>query len=118
MIKTIINHSEYSKNWLYKTAGIFLKNKKILNITVLGLAYKENTNSIKNSPAIEFLKKIDKHIIKVYDPIVKNLGLKNITELSSEYEALKGADILVIATSWRIFRKLDIKTIKGQMRVI
>ncbi|OUU62647.1 MAG: hypothetical protein CBC22_03920 [Alphaproteobacteria bacterium TMED62] len=115
-IKTIIKHSKYSKKWLLKTVSIFLKNKNSINITVLGLAYKGNTNAIKNSPSIEFLKKMKKYKVKVYDPVVKNIGLKNTIEYQSEYEALEGADILVIATSWDVFKRLNIRIIKSKMR--
>ena len=48
----------------------------IKNICILGLAYKDNTNSIKNSASIEFIKKIKKKKIKisVYDPVVKKIN--------------------------------------------
>ena len=59
---------------------------------------------------------MNKYKVKVYDPLVKNIGLKNTIEHNSEYEALKGADILIIATSWDSFKKLDIRTIKSKMR--
>ena len=48
------------KSWVYrilKQEKIILKKDKY-NIGILGLAYKENTNSIKNSPALHLLKKL------------------------------------------------------------
>ncbi|MDC2978898.1 hypothetical protein OAZ15_04785, partial [Pelagibacteraceae bacterium] len=73
--------STYSKNWPHR---IFLKSMKefddLKNIGIMGLSYKKNTNSIKNSPSILLIKQINNYCnkknkrikIKVYDPVVKN----------------------------------------------
>ena len=82
---------------------------------MLGLAYKENTNSIKNSPSIQLLKKINEHEIKVYDPLVKKIKINNIKEVNGSYDAISNADILVIATPWEEFYRLDLKVIKLKM---
>ena len=73
--------STQMKSWVWNT----LKNNNLLIrkniIGILGLAYKVNTNSIKNSVSIEILKKI-KNKIFFYDPKAKlNFKLKNCTEL-------------------------------------
>ena len=56
--KAFQENSQYMKSWVYrilKQEKIILKKDKY-NIGILGLAYKENTNSIKNSPALHLLK--------------------------------------------------------------
>ncbi len=105
-IKTIIKTSKYNKNWLYKNTFLISQKKKYNKISVLGLAYKENTNSIKNSPSIELIKGMKKYKIKVYDPLVKNIGLDNAIETSAAYIALNGSEVLVIATPWDVFKKI------------
>ena len=115
LIKTIINLSKYNKDWLFKKIEYHLKNNKKSKICVLGLAYKENTNSIKNSPSIQLLKKINEHEIKVYDPLVKKIKINNIKEVNGSYDAISNADILVIATPWEEFYRLDLKVIKLKM---
>ena len=115
-IKTIIKTSKYNKKWLYKNTFLISKKKLYNKISILGLSYKENTNSIKNSPAIELIKGMSKYKIKVYDPLVKNIGLENTIETSSAYIALKGSEVLVIATPWDVFKKLSLKKIKFLMK--
>ena len=66
IIKAFQKNSLYMKSWVYRV----LKKEKILskknkfNIGILGLSYKENTNSIKNSPTIHLLKKLRNNKIK------------------------------------------------------
>jgi UDPglucose 6-dehydrogenase len=101
-IKSIISDSYYRKNWIYRS----LKKSKLINkkICILGLSYKENTNSIKNSPAIFFLKKFKNIKIKVFDPLVKKIPLKKVIFCDSIKETIIDSDVLIIATAWDLFK--------------
>jgi len=114
-INSIIELSKYSKQWLFRNIKNHINNNINLKIAILGLSYKENTNSIKNSPSIELLNKIKNSSIKVYDPLVKNINIEGVIMTDTVYEAIKNADILVIATAWEEFRSLDLRLIKSQM---
>ena len=78
IIKSFQKNSKYMKSWVYRSLikEEILNKKKSTNIGILGLAYKENTNSTKNSPTIDLLKKLRRKKIKIYDPKAK-LKLKN-----------------------------------------
>merc|ERR1711966_562455 len=69
--KNIKEISNYRKDWAYIHFKKITKDfKNLKKIGVLGLAYKENTNSTKNSPSISFIKKIsfnNKYKINVFD---------------------------------------------------
>ena len=69
-IESIIDLSKYSKQWLYRNIKEHIGKNSNLKIALLGLAYKENTNSIKNSPSIELLKKI-KNFSKILRFLIK-----------------------------------------------
>ena len=111
----MIQLSKYSKQWLYRNIRKHIDNDINLKISVLGLAYKENTNSIKNSPSIELLKKIKTSSVQVYDPLVKSINIEEIIMSNSALEAVKNSDILVIATPWEEFKSLDLNKIKEHM---
>ena len=113
-ISSIINLSAYSKKWMYRTIKPFINNNN--NICILGLSYKENTNSIKNSASIELIKKIKNSNINVYDPLVKKINMGQINHKTSTNNAIKGSNILVIATPWDEFKLLDLKKIKSLMK--
>ena len=102
-IKSLISDSNYRKNWIYRT----LKKLKLINknICILGLSYKENTNSIKNSPSIATLQKLKNKKFKIFDPIVKKVPLKNVIYCNTIKETILGTDVLIIATAWDLFKK-------------
>ena len=89
-------------------------------IAVLGLAFKQETDDVRESPAIEIITGIhDKGgIIKAYDPIA-NDSMKEIFPAldfkSSWYDAVKGSDAAVIMTEWNEFRSMDLEKLKNLM---
>jgi UDPglucose 6-dehydrogenase len=89
-------------------------------IAVLGLAFKQETDDVRESPAIEIIASIhDKGgIIKAYDPIA-NDSMKEIFPAldykSNWHEAVEGCDAAVIMTEWNEFRSLDLEKLKNLM---
>jgi UDPglucose 6-dehydrogenase len=79
-------------------------------IGILGLAFKQNTDDIRESASIDIIKILLKEgaKIKCFDP----LALPDITYCENEYEVAEGSDCLVIATEWNQFRNLDLLKIK------
>lgn len=116
VIESFINHSRYRKNWIVEKFKTHTKNIKSPKVGVLGLSYKENTHSIKNSPSVAFLENINEHEVQVYDPIVKSLPKKfELVFCKNAYEAAAGADIVLINTPWDEFRLLDIEQLISSM---
>ena len=95
--------------------------KKIKNIGILGLAYKEGTNSIKNSPAVRFLKKIKatRYKIYLYDPLVKKIhGNSNWNFCEKETDVLNKCELILFGTSWKSLTKIKINIYKNLKTVI
>jgi UDPglucose 6-dehydrogenase len=96
-----------------------LKNKKI---AVWGLAFKPDTDDIREAPALYI---IDSLLaagaeVSAYDPeamqnVKKYLGAK-IRFGNDEYDVLNGADLLIIATEWAVFRTPDFEKIGKLMK--
>jgi UDPglucose 6-dehydrogenase len=83
-------------------------------IGVLGLAFKQNTDDVRTSPAIELCHRLQKEgaHLRVHDPkaIEKAKAvLKDVTFVEDMNEVAEGCDALVIATEWEIFKKLDLE---------
>jgi UDPglucose 6-dehydrogenase len=90
-------------------------------IAVLGLAFKPETNDIREAPAQEIIQGLLKRGAKVraYDPVAMEETAKvisNIYYAVDEYEAVKDADALVIVTEWNQFRALDMTRIRDLMK--
>ena len=90
-------------------------------IAVLGLAFKPETNDIREAPAQEIVQGLLERGAKVraYDPVAMEETAKiiaNICYAEDEYEAVSEADALVIVTEWNQFRALDMKRIRDLMK--
>ena len=108
IIKAFQKNSLYMKSWVYRV----LKKEKILskkhkfNIGILGLSYKEKTNSIKNSPAIHLLKKIRNTKVKVYDPAVILKKIKNCQQADNIRSLVNNSNVIILMTPWVEFRNI------------
>ncbi len=81
-------------------------------VAVLGLTFKPNTDDMRESPSLYIVPALEAAGAKVraYDPEgmeeAKKL-LRNVTYCGGAYEAMSGADALVVVTEWNAFRSLD-----------
>lgn len=122
VVESYMSHSSYRKNWLVKQFESYAGGLNSPKIGVLGLAYKENTHSIKNSPSVAFLENILKQgvhgsDIQVYDPVVKSLPeALDVVFCQDAYEASINVDVLFINTAWDQFRLLDSKNLINTVR--
>ena len=87
-----------------------LKGKKI---GVLGLAFKQNTDDVRMSPAIELCQRLQKEgaVLRVHDPKAMDKAgaiLKDVTWVDDMNNVADGCDALVVATEWDEFKKLDL----------
>lgn len=91
-----------------------LKGKKL---GVLGLAFKQNTDDVRMSPAIDLCHRLQKEgaILRVYDPQAMEKAkavLKDVTYVSDMNAVADGCDALVIATEWPEFKQLDLERVR------
>ena len=87
-----------------------LRGKKI---GVLGLAFKQNTDDVRMSPAIDLCQRLQKEgaTLRVYDPKAMDkakLVLPTVTYVEDMNAVAEGCDALVVATEWPEFKKLDL----------
>jgi UDPglucose 6-dehydrogenase len=83
-------------------------------IGVLGLAFKQNTDDIRMSPAIELCLRLQKEgaVLRVHDPKAMEKAkavLPDVTFVEDMNAVAEGCDALVIATEWEEFKKLDLE---------
>ena len=93
-----------------------------LTFAVWGLAFKPNTDDIREAPALVIIKELQERgaNIQAFDPEAIE-SVKAYTDLRPEfsenmYEAVKGADALLIITEWNEFRVPDFERIKVSMK--
>ena len=90
-------------------------------IGILGLAFKPNTDDVREAPAIDVIQSLQQKgaRVRAYDPkampVLKRL-MNGIEYCSDAYKTAEGADALLLVTEWEEFRNLDMDRIKRVMR--
>jgi len=90
-------------------------------IGFLGLAFKPNTDDMRDSPTIEIIQGLQRAGAKIraYDPAAMDNAANIFDEVDycdDVYAVAEGADVLVVATEWNQFRSIDLERIKQSMR--
>ena len=113
-----VNQLQREKFFNKIKSNIDLKGKKI---ALWGLSFKPNTDDIREAPALYIIEKLIESgaIVSAYDPegmpnVKKQLG-DAIHYCQNMYDALDGADALVIVTEWTVFRTPDFPKMKSLM---
>ncbi len=90
-------------------------------IGVLGLSFKPETDDMRESPATDIIRDMVAMgaSVKAYDPVAMDEAkheLPDIVFARDEYDAIDGADALVIITEWNQFRALDLNRVKELLK--
>ena len=101
-----------------------LKILKGRTIGLLGLAFKPNTDDLREAPAIDIARKLMERgcKVKVHDPVALESfragisGSLGVVCCESAEEVADDADALVLVTEWQHYRELDWEAIAGRMR--
>jgi UDPglucose 6-dehydrogenase len=91
------------------------------NIAVLGLAFKPETDDMREAPSVEIIRGLLEAgaRIRAYDPVAMDEAKKLLPDIdfaADEYAAVKDADTLVFFTEWNQFRALDMARIRDLMK--
>jgi UDPglucose 6-dehydrogenase len=91
-------------------------------VGVLGLAFKPNTDDMRNAPAVPIVHWLvsEGADVRVYDPQAMDVArdlLPDVRFCTSAQETAEGCDALLLLTEWDEFRNLDLPTLKNRMRI-
>jgi UDPglucose 6-dehydrogenase len=94
-------------------------------LAVLGLAFKGGTDDVRDSPALDIVKRLAEEgaSILAYDPAameraaVELAGFYNVSFADGAYEACQGSDAVLILTEWQQFKSLDLGLIRKHLRL-
>ena len=117
ILDAVINANKRQREIMVGKIKRLVGNLKDKTISILGLAFKPNTDDIRESASLDIIKLLLKEgaRIKCYDPLAMDNTKKilpNINYCNDEYETAQSSDALIIATEWNQFRNLDLLRIK------
>jgi len=90
-------------------------------IGLLGLAFKPDTDDMRDAPSISIVHMLQHEgaTVKAYDPEAQETAkryLENVVFCDSPYQVAEGADGLMLVTEWNEFKQLDMARVKASMR--
>ena len=122
ILEAVINVNEDQKVYLIPRIKKFFKNDlKGKKIAIWGLAFKPNTDDIREAPALYLIDELLKEgaVITAFDPEamknVKEIIGEKVNFVENQYDAIPGCDALLIATEWSEFRTPDFEKMSKLM---
>lgn len=121
ILKAVESVNELQKQSIVKKMEAKLGSLGGKTIAIWGLAFKPKTDDMREAPAIVIINALLEKgaTVQVFDPeamhVAKGLFDSKVTYASKSYDALKGADALVIVTEWHEFREPDFARMKQLM---
>jgi UDPglucose 6-dehydrogenase len=112
-------NSRHRRDWaLRRIHELILSKNADPRLAIWGLAYKQDTHSVKNSPALALAQSLPAVKKLAYDPLVKTLAepVPDLSIAASALEACAGADALAVMTPWPEFSTIDPGLIRKKMR--
>jgi len=118
-IEAVIKANEFQKKRMVeKMRALVGGNFQGKFITILGLAFKPNTDDVRESPAINLIKSINNEggYIRAYDPISNNSMKKlhpEVEYFSNWQDACKNSNGVVVMTEWNEFRSINLELLSS-----
>lgn len=90
-------------------------------IGLLGLAFKPNTDDMRDAPSIDIAEALHEAgaIVRGYDPVSMDVArpiMPNVQFFNNSYEMAQGCDALMVVTEWNEFKQLDLEKVKGMLK--
>jgi len=120
-LKAVVSANKRQRELMIDKIKHHLGDLKGKTIAILGLAFKQNTDDIRKSPAIDIIQLLLKEgaQIKCFDPLAMENARKilpSLTYCQDEYNTAQNSHALVILTEWNQFRNLDLSKIKKLLK--
>lgn len=114
-----VNRTQYS--YLLDKARTRLGDLANKNIAILGLAFKPDTDDIREAPALRMIHDLllEQANVRLYDPVASlpaHASYEAVTVCALPEEALLNADAVILCTEWTVFGQLDWGSLKGLLR--
>ena len=121
LLHAVMDINAYQRKLVILKVHELLGEVKERTIALLGLAFKQNTDDMREAPSITIAEYMHNHGAKVrgYDPVAMEVAKGNMPFMAmakNPYELAQGADALVVMTPWNEFMQLDMQRIRNSMR--
>ena len=119
VVKAWIHNSKHRRDWVVRTVRqLLLEQNPQSRLAIWGLAYKENTHSVKNSPSLAAIAQMPEARLRVHDPVVSasQVDHRYIEACVEPLDALRGSEALLILTPWPQYRQIKPAEIAASLK--
>ena len=121
LLRSIMEINRHQRRLVIQKLRLLLGGLQDKVIGLLGLAFKPNTDDMRESPAVEIAHLLmnEGALVKGYDPVAMGVAARSVPEIKlaeDPYDLAEGCDAVVIITDWNEFKHLDMARVKRLMR--
>ncbi|MFZ5915342.1 MAG: UDP-glucose dehydrogenase family protein [Chloroflexota bacterium] len=121
LLRTIMEINRHQRRLVVRKLRDLLGSLQEKTIGLMGLAFKPNTDDMRESPAVEIAHLLmnEGATVKGYDPVAMGVSVRSYPEINlaeGPYDLAQDCDALVVITDWNEFKHLDMARIKALMR--
>ena len=122
VVKAAIDANKNQRNVILEKAKQLVPDMKDKTVAVLGLAFKANTDDVRDTPALEIIQGLEEAgaRVKAYDPIaaenMKKFFFADLDTRETVVDTVKDADLVIILTEWNELRGLGLKDLKHHLK--
>jgi UDPglucose 6-dehydrogenase len=121
VVDAVIKANDFQRLAMIPKIESLIGDFKGKRIGVLGLSFKPETDDMRESPATDIIRELQKRgaTVRAFDPVAMEEAkhyLPDIEYAENEYDALSNADVLVIITEWNQFRALNMDRVKKLLK--
>jgi UDPglucose 6-dehydrogenase len=122
LLRAVMDINRDARRWvIFQLRALLGGQLSQRKIGLMGLAFKPNTDDIRESPALEIARMLQYEgaLVSGYDPVAMGNASRENPELrlvESPYELAEGAEALVVCTEWNEFKQVDLQRIRQSMK--
>lgn len=120
LIEQVVTVNEQRKRSMAERVIEAAQRSGARSVAVLGIAFKPNTDDIRESPALDIIPALQKAglTVRAHDPearVAAEPVLPGVVWCKSSYEAIEGSDVTLLLTEWNAYRSLNLKKVAELM---
>jgi UDPglucose 6-dehydrogenase len=121
LLHAVMEINKYQRRKVIFSLRELLGNMKGTTIGLLGLAFKPNTDDMREAPSIDIARWLQSEgaCVRAYDPVAMEVAGRSLCDvqlMENPYVLAEGCDALVVVTDWNEFKQLELARVKQVMR--
>jgi UDPglucose 6-dehydrogenase len=121
LLKAVREINDHQRHWAVERLRQALWNLRGKTVAVWGLAFKPDTDDLRNAPALDIIHALQAEGCKVtaHDPVAMGKAgplLPGVRLVKTPLEAVREADALLVATEWKEYKAIDLSRVKALLR--